>query len=118
MGKLLDRLLFSLEKEKSHPHPIPQMTLSRIEMDVMRAIEGMVSDDIPALISAVNRQAEAQERVAKQLEELMAFLHGTTIEQVEAKRKKMRNNNKKRKSHTSAKIKDLKDFVEKSTSGE
>lgn len=94
------------------------MTHSRIELDVMGALEKAARIDVPNLVSALNRQAEAQERVATQLEELMAFLHGTTIEQVEKKRKKMRNNNKKAKSDTSTQVADLKDFVEKSVNGE
>ena len=87
-------------------------------MDVMSALDKMARSDVPDLISALNRQAEAQERVATQLEELMKFLHGTTIEQVENKKKKMKDNNRKAKSETSTQVADLKDFVEKSVSGE
>jgi len=70
--------------------------------------------------STAKRQAEALERIAKQLEDLMAFLHGTTIEQVETKKKQM-----KKKNNTHHKVKGktvplnevevLRAFVEKST---
>ena len=93
------------------------MTHSRIEIDVMVAMERTMNTDIPALVIALNRQVEAQERVATQLENLMSFLHGTTIEQVETKRKDMKSKNRKIQttSKTEQEVSVLKDFVEKHT---
>lgn len=56
----------------------------------------------------MKRQADAIERVALQFEQLMQFLHGTTIEQVEEKRKEMRNKNRSNKATKS--VETLKKF--------
>ena len=83
------------------------MSHTRIEMDVMRAQERFLHRDVPEMLAQMKRQADAIERVALQLEQLMQFLHGTTIEQVEEKRKEMRNRNKK---GSTASVESLKDF--------
>lgn len=70
------------------------MTLSRIEMDTMTALISALSD-VPNLLAVQEKQAESLERIAKQLEDLMGFLQGTTIEQVEEKREEMRNKNQR-----------------------
>ena len=84
------------------------MPLTRIEMDVMQAQERFLQRDVPELLAQMKRQADATERVALQFEQLMQFLHGTTIEQVEEKRKEMRNKNRSKKATKS--VETLKKF--------
>lgn len=83
------------------------MSLTKIEMDVLQAQENFLHMDVPKVLAQLKRQADAIERVALQLEQLMQFLHGTTIEQVEEKRKEMRNKNKK---SSTTSVESLKDF--------
>ena len=82
------------------------MSHTKIEMDVMQAQLRTMSQ----LLELQERQVVAQEKIAEQLEQLMNFLHGTTIEQVEKKRKEMKNKNRKK--PNKAKVEDLKRFVE------
>jgi hypothetical protein len=86
------------------------MTHSQIEMKFMLTIER----ELPALVEVLTRQAKAQERVATQLENLMSFLQGTTIEQVETKRNEMRSKNRKKQttSNPQREVEVLKDFVD------
>ena len=63
-------------------------------MDTMTALISALSD-VPNLLAVQEKQAESLERIAKQLEDLMGFLQGTTIEQVEEKREEMRNKNQR-----------------------
>ena len=78
-------------------------------MDVLQAQENFLHMDVPKVLAQLKRQADAIERIAMQFEELMAFLHGTTIQQVEEKRKEMR---KQVKSKKTDEVKSLKQFQE------
>jgi hypothetical protein len=84
-----------------------------MEMDFMHIVER----ELPALVEVLTRQAKAQERVATQLENLMSFLQGTTIEQVETKRNEMRSKNRKKQttSKPQREVSVLKDFVDTHT---
>ena len=96
------------------------MSHTKIEMDVMQ----MQLRTMTKLLELQEIQADALDRIAKQCEDLMAFLHGTTIQQVETKRKEMRKKNKgvqmvdNRVKPTDKRapegVQELKDFVEKS----
>ena len=66
------------------------MSHTKIEMDVMQ----MQLRTMTKLLELQEKQADALDRIAKQCEDLMAFLHGTTIEQVESKRREMKKKNK------------------------
>jgi len=83
------------------------MSHTKIEMDVMQ----MQIRTMTKLLELQEVQAEAQVMIAEQLAQLIKFLHGTTIEQVESKRKEMKNKNRKK--PNKAKVEDLKQFVEK-----
>ena len=86
-----------------------------IEMDTMRAQINALKD-VKQLVEVQTRQAEALERIATTVEELQAFLHGTTIKQVEDKRKDLKNKNRKKgKSSEKAKIAEAKAFLDKQT---
>lgn len=69
----------------------------------MQAQERFLQHDVPKLLAQMERQADAIERVALQFEQLMQFLHGTTIEQVEEKRKEMRNKNRSKRRQRASK---------------
>lgn len=84
------------------------MSLTRIELDVMQEQERFLVHGVPKLLAQMERQADAIERIALQFEQLMQFLHGTTIEQVEEKRKEMRNKNRSKKATKS--VETLKKF--------
>jgi len=93
-----------------------QMSLTRIELDVMQEQQRFLVHGIPKLLVLMERQAEALERIAKTTEDIQAFLHGTTIKQVEDKRKDLKNKNRKKgKSSEKAKIAEAKAFLEEHT---
>lgn len=93
-----------------------QMSLTRIELDVMQEQERFLVHGIPKLLVLMERQAEALERIAKTVEDIQTFLHGTTIKQVEDKRKDLKNKNRKKgKSSEKAKIAEAKAFLDKQT---
>tara|TARA_B100000282_G_C31710671_1_gene480954 strand:- start:1287 stop:1568 length:282 start_codon:yes stop_codon:yes gene_type:complete len=92
------------------------MSLTRIELDVMQEQERFLVHGIPKLLVLMERQAEALERIAKTVEDIQTFLHGTTIKQVEDKRKDLKNKNRKKgKSSEKAKIAEAKAFLEEHT---
>lgn len=62
------------------------------------------------LLEVQKNQAEAMERIANQLEEMMKFLHGTTIEQVERKRQQMK---KKTKDNDTSQVDAMKEWLDK-----
>ena len=82
------------------------MTLSVIENNVMNAQLRFMKD----MLEIQTNQAEAMERIANQLEEMMKFLHGTTIEQVERKRQQMK---KKTKKNETSEVEAMKEFMQK-----
>tara|TARA_Y100000004_G_scaffold189882_1_gene246163 strand:+ start:978 stop:1226 length:249 start_codon:yes stop_codon:yes gene_type:complete len=82
------------------------MTLSVIENNVMNAQLHFMRD----LLEVQKNQAEAMERIANQLEEMMKFLHGTTIEQVERKRQQMK---KKTKENDTSQVDAMKEWLDK-----
>ena len=82
------------------------MTLSVIENNVMNAQLRFMKD----MLEIQTNQAEAMERIATQLEEMMKFLHGTTIEQVERKRQQMK---KKTQKNDTSEVEAMKEFMQK-----
>jgi len=60
------------------------------------------------VLEAQEAQVKAVESIANQLEELMNFLHGTTIEQVERKRKQLK---KKTKKNDLSEVEAMADFI-------
>ena len=63
------------------------------------------------MLEIQKNQAEAMEKIATQLEEMMKFLHGTTIEQVERKRQQM----KKTQKNDTSEVEAMKEFMQKQT---
>ena len=86
------------------------MSNTKIEMDVMQ----MQLRTMTKLLELQEIQAEALGRIAKSIEEIQSFLHGTTIAQVEQKRVEMKNKNRKK--PNKGKVNDLMDFFEKTKS--
>lgn len=84
------------------------MALSVIENNVMNAQLRFMKD----MLEIQTNQAEAMERIATQLEEMMKFLHGTTIEQVERKRQQMK---KKTQKNDTSEVEAMKEFMQKQT---
>tara|TARA_B100000902_G_scaffold324153_1_gene318223 strand:+ start:5627 stop:5887 length:261 start_codon:yes stop_codon:yes gene_type:complete len=82
------------------------MALSVIENNVMNAQLHFMRD----MLEVQKNQAEAMERIANQLEEMMKFLHGTTIEQVERKRQQMK---KKTQKNETSEVEAMKEFMQK-----
>jgi len=64
---------------------------TQIEMQVMNQQVNFMNK----VLEAQEAQVEAMEKIANQLEELMNFLHGTTIEQVVRKRQQLKKKTKK-----------------------
>ena len=92
------------------------MSLTRIELDVMREQERFLVHGVPKVLALIERQAEALERIANTFEDIQKFLHGTTIKQVEDKRKDLKNKNRKTgKSSEKAKVAEAKAFLEEQT---
>tara|TARA_B100002019_G_scaffold292795_1_gene317155 strand:+ start:7123 stop:7383 length:261 start_codon:yes stop_codon:yes gene_type:complete len=84
------------------------MALSVIENNVMNAQLRFMTD----MLEIQKNQAEAMQRIATQLEEMMKFLHGTTIEQVERKRQQMK---KKTQKNDTSEVEAMKEFMQKQT---
>ena len=84
------------------------MALSAIENNVLNAQLRFMND----MLEIQRNQAEAMERIANQLEEMMKFLHGTTIEQVERKRQQMK---KKTQKNDTSEVEAMKEFMRKQT---
>ena len=60
------------------------------------------------VLEAQEAQVKAVENIANQLKELMNFLHGTTIEQVERKRQQLK---KKTKKNDLSEVEAMADFI-------